>query len=123
MNSVVSKFVVIGLIFLSIFLSGFWLSHSGKPYRVVPFNLHKFIALGAVIFLAVSVNRIHRTSPLNAVEMTVVAAAALCFIATFATGGVISASKNVPAFVLRLHQIFPYVTLLFSAAGVWLLRS
>ncbi len=36
-----------GLFFLFIFLSGIWLSRSGKPYSVVILSIHEFISLAA----------------------------------------------------------------------------
>jgi len=39
----------------------------------------------------------------------------------FATGGLLSAAKNLPGTVLTVHQIAPYLAILASAATLYLL--
>lgn len=50
MGTTQSGVVGTGLLFLFIFLSGFWLSHSGKPYNTLIFTIHKLIGLAAGVF-------------------------------------------------------------------------
>jgi len=54
MDSVQWKVVGAGLFFLFIFLSGIWLSRSGKPLNGLILNIHKLISLAAGIFLIVT---------------------------------------------------------------------
>ncbi len=44
-----SKFTLPGILFALTLAFGFWLSHAGKPYNGLLFNVHKLIALGAVV--------------------------------------------------------------------------
>jgi hypothetical protein len=44
------RVVSAGLFFLFIFLSGFWLSRTGKPYSGIILTIHKLIGLAAVPF-------------------------------------------------------------------------
>jgi hypothetical protein len=46
-----------GLFSLFLFLSGFWLSRSGKPYNGIIFNIHKLIALTAVVLFVITLYR------------------------------------------------------------------
>lgn len=119
MSTTLSRFVIAGTLFVFIFLSGFWLSRSGKPYSLAGFNLHKFIALGAVVFLAVLVGRLLQATPLDMLQKIVVALTALCFIATMVTGGLASIDRALP--LLRLHQVLPYLTLVSSAVMLYVL--
>ncbi len=48
MNTI-SNFITPGFLFLLTLGFGFWLNRSGKPYNSLLINLHKLIALGAVI--------------------------------------------------------------------------
>lgn len=121
MNGLLSKYGIAGMILLALLVSGFWLSHSGKPYRAVPFNLHKFIALGTVIFVIITVSRLYRSQPLQGPQVLAIVGAAVCFAALFITGGLLSALKSPPGFVLKLHQVIPYLAALSSAASVYLL--
>ncbi len=103
-----------GLLFLLIFGFGFWLSRSGKPYNVAIFTVHKLIVLGTVAFLGVTIYNVHQATPLSAAQIAWVVAAAVCFVATIVTGGLLSIERPMPAFVLRLHQVIPYATLVAS---------
>ena len=110
-----------GLFFLLIFLSGFWLSRSGKPYSVIILTIHKLIGLAAGVFLVMTVYRIHRVAPLSPVEITAIVVTVLFFAGNVATGGLLSTDKTMPAVILRLHQITPYLTVLSTAVTLYLL--
>jgi len=110
-----------GLFFLLIFLSGFWLSRAGKPYPVIVFTLHKLIALGAVVFVALTARSIHQVVPLGPGQWTAIAVAGLCFVATIVTGGLMSIEKPMPVAVSTLHHLIPYGTVLSTAAALYLL--
>ena len=57
-----------GLFFLLIFFFGFWLNRSGKPYNLFIFTIHKLIALGAVVFLTMTVYNVHQAAPLSPIS-------------------------------------------------------
>jgi len=60
-----SKVVITGLFFVFVFLLGFWLSRSGKPYNSLIFNFHKLIGLAMGVFLIVTFYRVHQTVPFS----------------------------------------------------------
>jgi hypothetical protein len=120
MSTMQSKVVGAGLFFLFVFLSGFWLSNSGKPLNSLILTIHKLIAVGAAIFLSVTVYRANQVAPLSATELAAIAITGVLFLGTIATGGLLSIGKEMPEAVLRLHQITPYLTVLST---VWLLWS
>ena len=97
MNTTQLRVVGAGLFYLFIFVSGFWLSKSGKPYDVIILTIHKLISLAAVVFLAIIVYRVNQASALDAIELTAGLVTGLLFIGLIATGGLLSASKPMPA--------------------------
>jgi hypothetical protein len=121
MNIFELRFVNAGLFFLLIFASGFWLSHSGKPYGAVLFNLHKLIGLAVFVFLAVSTYRINRGTPLSGLELTACIISAIFFIAAIISGGLASIDKSWPAIVPLVHKLLPYLTLLSTTISLYLL--
>jgi len=121
MNILQLRFANIGLFFLVIFASGYWLHHSGKPYGAVLFNIHKLIGFGLFVFLAVRAFQLDHTAPLSAVEWIACVVAALCFIATIVFGGLVSVDRTWPAFVPLLHKLLPYLTVLSTAGSLYLL--
>lgn len=123
MNTVLSKGLSAGVLVLLIFLTGFWLTHSGKPYNTMLVTVHKLIALGTVVFLGVTVHRVSQTAPLQPIQILAIAIAGLFFLATIVTGGLVTANQEFPAIVRSAHHIGPYLTLLASAAALYLLLA
>lgn len=119
MNAIQSKAVVTGICFLFIFVSGFWLSRSGKPYPMGIFTLHKLITLGAIVYLAVTLSGVHKVAPLQGGQLAVIALTAVCFLAMLASGGMLSVEKVMPEIVHRVHQVLPYLTALAAGAALY----
>jgi len=110
-----------GLLFLFIFLSGVWLSNSGKPLNGIILGIHKLISLAVVVFLVVIICRVNRTAKLSAIELSAAIVTGLFFLGTIITGGLLSTDKSVPAVILTMHQITPILTVLSTAATLYLL--
>jgi hypothetical protein len=114
--------ISIGILFLLIFLSGFRLSVSGKPYSGVLFNVHKLIALGTVLLIGYLVYQTQQTAPLQTLQIAATAVTVLFFVITIIGGGLASLDQGIPPIFLRVHQITPYLTLFSSAVTLYLLR-
>lgn len=114
------KYIITGLFLLFIILSGVWLSRTGRPLSVLILTLHKLISLGAVIFLIITVYRIHQAAPLNPLQLGISVLTLLFFIALFATGGLLSTTKTMPAVVLKIHQIMHFLVVLSTSATLYL---
>jgi hypothetical protein len=103
---------IISTLFLFIFLSGYFLSRSGKPFNVPVLTIHKLLSLTALIYLSTRVVQV----PLNSLKIGLVAASVIFFISAIITGGLLSTDKNMPTIVHRFHQIIPYLTVLSTVA-------
>jgi hypothetical protein len=112
-----------GFLFLFIFISGFWLSKSGKPYNVIILTIHKLISLAAVAFLAITIYQINQVAKLNTIELTAGVITGLFFLDAIVSGGLLSTDKPMPVVILRMHQITPFLTVLSTAATLYLLLS
>lgn len=123
MNINYSQIVGAGLFSLVIFISGFHLSRSGKPYNGIVFNLHKLVALAAVILFVVVLRQANQTNALDAIEWVVGVLGGLFFLALFVTGALVSIDKAMPAVVLKIHHLTPYLALLSTAATLFLLHG
>jgi hypothetical protein len=123
MDTMQSKVIGAGLFYLFIFLSGFWLSHLGKPYPTIVFSIHKLIGVATAIFLVITVYRIHQAAPLSPVEITAGVVTVLFFAGTIVAGGLLSIDKSMPAAVLTMHQVAPFLTMLSTAATLYLVLS
>lgn len=98
-----------------IFGSGVSLTRAGRPYGVALQTVHKLVALAAVVVVGVMAYQASRAGALSTLESTVVRLAGLFAVATFASGGVVSASETAPVWVLWLHRVD---TRPFSHAGM-----
>lgn len=123
MGTTQTTIVGAGLFFLVIFLSGFWLRRSGKPFNGVILTIHKLISLAAVAFLAIAVYRMNQSADLSALESTTVVVTGLLFLATIVSGGLLSTDRTPPAGVLVLHRIAPFLTVGATAATLGLIGA
>lgn len=115
------KFLVIGILFILIFGFGYWLSHGGKPYNGILFNLHKLIGLAAGVYLVITVIQIQRASPISSLGWAALGVTVLLFLVNVAAGGLISIEKPMPVVFSILHKVLPYLCLLSTAASMYLL--
>jgi len=116
-----NKFVWAGIFFLFIFLSGFWLSHIGKPYSTLIFTLHKLIGLALGVFMGMTVYRIHQTASLNPVQVLMIIVTILLFIVTVSAGGALSIDKSMPLVVSHLHKVLPFLAVISTGITLYLL--
>jgi len=116
-----SRFAGAGLFFLLIFLSGIWLSRSGRPLSGVLLTIHKLISLAAAVFLVVTVYQMNQVATLSGMELIVLVVTGLLFLGTGIIGGVLSTDKPLPGAMLRLHQIGPILTVLSTAVTLYFL--
>ncbi|GEM_PF-428143 len=130
MDPILSKIIPTALFLLFIFLSGFWLSRSGKPYKPFIFNIHKLIGLAAGIFLGVTVHQVNKAAPLEPAQIACVAVTISIFVVNVADGGLVSidaegglknASQALRTAIGRVHKLFPYLAALSTAITLYLL--
>jgi hypothetical protein len=116
-----TKYLLAGLCFVLIFLSGFWLSRSGKPYSTLIITLHKLIGLATGVFLVRTVMQARQAAPLGPLGTGAILVSVVLFAGLVATGGLLSAQKVMPPVVNLVHRVLPYLTGLSSAATLYLL--
>ena len=110
--------LVFGLV---IFITGYSLTRGGKPYPSILFNVHKLVALAAVVLFALTVYRASQAAALSAVQWILAAIAGLAFVNLFVTGALLSIDRPAPEIVRTLHHLAPYVAAVASAASLLLL--
>ena len=124
MNPTVSRTLICGLLFFLTLISGVWVSNSGKPLNVLIFTFHKLIALATVIVIAVNVFYLHKAVDIKPfVDLSVILATALLFLALFISGALLSIGKPLPGFILTIHQVAPLLAMVSSTLTIYLLVS
>jgi hypothetical protein len=104
-------------------LFGFWLSGLGKPYHGLLFNIHKLVALGAVVFTVWQLAGLLKEMGVPALVIALLTVAGLCVIALFASGALLSLGKANYALLLTLHRLAPAALVLALGLAVYLLTT
>lgn len=121
MSTVRFRVVIVGLSFLFIFLSGFSLSRTGKPYNGLIFTIHKLVGLALGVFLVMTIRQVHQVAPLGPVEITAIVVTALFFATTVTMGSLLSIGKPMPTVISMMNKLFPYPTVLSTVVTLYLL--
>lgn len=121
MNSLGSKLLISAVFFIFIFIFGFWLSRSGKPYSSGLLTVHKLIGLAAGIFLGWSVYQLAKVEPISPIGIAATVVTVLFFLGLVVTGGLLSIDKPMPVFVSLIHKTLPYLAVLSTGATIFLL--
>ena len=100
---------------------GFWLSQLGKPYNGILFNVHKLIALGTVVFAVLQISKMMDIAGSQFLIGTLVLAA-ICVIALFASGALMSIGQLDYALTLTIHRIALAVLVIAAGLVVYLLN-
>jgi ABC-type multidrug transport system permease subunit len=121
MTSIPSAAIISTAFFVLIFLSGFWVSRAGSPPPGLRLNVHKLIALATAVFLIITVRRAGKGQSFTGTETAAIVVTGLVFLVTGITGGLASIDKPLPRLITTLHRVLPYLTLLSTAASLYLL--
>ncbi len=119
MTTIQLRTVGAGVSFLFILLSGFWLTHSGKPYGVLVFTVHKLLSVGMVVLLGVTIRQAHQALKLDTRGWLAVVVTGLFFLTTVVAGSLLSISDSMPSSVRKLHQLTPYLTTLSTLVTLY----
>lgn len=122
MDTMQLRLVGTGSFFFIIFIFGIWLTISGKPYNGILLNIHKLVALAAGIFLVVTIYRINQAARISAAELAASVVTGLLFLSAGISGGLASID-TMPVVVVTLHRIAPFLTMLSTAATLYLLLN
>lgn len=121
MMDIAVRFVAPGGVFLLTLVFGLWLSRRGKPYNGILFNLHKLIALAAVVLTAVQVYGLLKAAHPQALLIVLCVLVGLAVVALFVTGALMSANKPAYRVLLAIHNSAPFVAVGGLALALYLL--
>jgi len=121
--SIALKMISTELPFLLAIITSIWLSNSGKPLNATIFTIHKLIALGSVIFIAMVIRNLLKNAEINNVILTLIIVAGLSVLTLFVSGALLSLGKPVNNMVLTIHGVTPILTMITTAVTIYLLVS
>jgi len=123
MDTITTKLMVAGMLFLFTLISGVVVSRSGRPLNIWLVTAHKLIAVGMVVLIGIAVNQLYKSSNGKLfIEMSLMVISALLFLALIATGAFLTREEmQLPALVLNIHKVAPLLALVSSTITVYLL--
>lgn len=117
---ILSNFLTIGIIFLLTLVFGFWLSRIGKPYNGILFNIHKLLALAAVIVAVFEIRKMIQSEGTIPFYNVLIALTGVSIITLFATGALMSIGKLNYAVSLTIHKAAPILATMTLIAAIYL---
>jgi len=118
-----AKFAIPGILFLLTLAFGVWLSLSGKPYNGILFNIHKLIALGAVVVTVIQLYQLLKGTQIQVSPIILFIVAGLCVVALFFSGAMMSAGKLDYQVMLTIHRIALILITIVMAVTVYVLTG
>ncbi|MFW6287885.1 MAG: hypothetical protein ACOC2J_03955 [bacterium] len=103
------KYLTIALLFLLTIGSGIYLSRIGRPLNPVLFNIHKLIALAAVVYTVIVVYGLMKEININVLIVVLISISVLSVIALFTTGALLSTGEESNNLLLITHNITTFL--------------
>ncbi len=123
METVSTKLIGAGILFLLTLVTGVIVSQSNRPLNVGLVTLHKLIAVGTIILIGMAVNQLYKTVDGKLlIEVSLLIISGVLFLALIATGALLTREEmQLPAVVLKIHQVAPLLALVSSAMVLYML--
>jgi len=123
MDTITSKLIGAGILFLFTLISGVILHHSNRPLSIGLVTVHKLIAVGTAVLVGMVVNQLYKTVDGKVfIEIGLMVISALLLLALIATGAFLTREEmQLPEFVLNIHKVAPLLVLISSALTIFLL--
>jgi hypothetical protein len=116
-------FITSALLLVITFVSGFGLRRAGRPRKTGSLTLHKLIALGAIILIALIVRMLGGAAGTDAVITGTVVLTGALYLVAIASGGWLSTTRPAPAAVAAVHMAAPPLAVLLTVVTVYLLAN
>ena len=114
------KFLAPALLLLLTLAFGIWLSLSGKPYNSILFNIHKLIALAAVVVTVIQLYRLLKGTPIQVAPIVLIIVVGLCMLVLFFSGAMMSAGKLDYPMMLSIHRKTIILLIVEVAGSIYL---
>jgi cytochrome b561 len=101
----------ITVLFIIVFLLGFLLRRSGKPYNGLMLTVHKLISLAVLILVILVVYRFNQATPLDSTALLTAVLTVVFFVAAIISGGLVSLDRPTSPIARALHWMTPFLTI------------
>jgi hypothetical protein len=119
----ITKFTIPGIGFLLTLAFGFWLSSAGRPYKSVLFNVHKLLALGAVIAFSVQLYRALGQSDVPVILIGWMVLAGAGILAVFISGGLMGIGRLNHQILRIIHNVGSFLIVISIAVTIYIVSG
>jgi len=123
MNTFQIEIVVVVLIAIVVFISGYWLNKLGKPYNTIVLTAHKLISFGISVYIVIMCYQLNKTETFASIEYGLFISMLIVFISAIASGGFLSSNNQIPSFVQIIHRVSSIASVIFTGILIYLLRA
>lgn len=111
MSTIRIRIILIASLFLLVFITGFVLRRIDKPYPALMLNVHKFLSLGALVLVIVTLSPLMDKSTLNLLDIIVLSLTGLFYLGALISGGLMDYFDTVYKTLKILHKISPVLVI------------
>lgn len=108
-KTILSTFVLIVM-----FTTGIFLTNTGKPYTLVLQTLHKLSSIVFLIILILTYTSLFKKSNVLPSSHSFMVLTLLFFSLSFISGALVLSIKEVIVYVIYLHRVLPFLSLIFA---------
>jgi hypothetical protein len=102
---IVEKLLPVGILYVITVGFGLWVNRIGRPYNGALFNIHKLVALGAVVLAGVRIIKMDPFVEFSQMVIILISVAVVGVVSMFVTGAVMSIREGETKIPLLVHQI------------------
>ena len=111
MSTIRIRIILIASLFLLVIITGFVLRRIDKPYPALMLNVHKFLSLGALVLVIVTLSPLMDKSTLNLLDIIVLSLTGLFYLGALISGGLMDYFDTVYKTLKILHKISPVLVI------------
>jgi len=119
--SIFQKLIGAGIAYIITICMGIFLSRIGKPYNTALFNVHKLVALAAVILTVLMFKDILKTIKPEIYIIILIIVAVIAIIVIFATGAFLSIGNTPYILIKTIHIVSQFIFIISVALSVYLI--
>ena len=114
------EYLYLTMLFLLMIITGIWLRQRGKPYCILIQTIHKLIGAGGAFYSGYLIFPILLEFSASAGLWALAIISFTLFLVLIATGGLLATEKQMPAAVLLVHKVFPYLAVILNGITAYL---
>jgi len=111
----IQKCIITGSLFILTIAAGIWLHHTGKPFNIIIFTLHKFAAIATTVLVVILIVNLVKKVEINHIIFVLIVLDGLAFLALYITSALLSIGKLTGNIILITHNIATILALSITA--------